>query len=80
VGFFKERGEIGGSHLAELCGELKHEALAAGDFVFHQGDYGDKFYVILAGRVQVLVYQNPKLAKSKQQSQSFRLKKAQQQT
>lgn len=27
-----------------------------GDFVFYQGDYGDKFYILLKGGVQVLVH------------------------
>lgn len=27
-----------------------------GDFVFFQGDYGDKFYAILKGEVQILVH------------------------
>lgn len=27
-----------------------------GEFVFYQGDYGDKFYVILKGGVQLLVH------------------------
>lgn len=27
-----------------------------GEFVFYQGDYGDKFYILLKGGVQVLVH------------------------
>jgi len=35
--------------------ELRYEFVPAGDFVFYQGDYGDRFYVILRGKVQVLI-------------------------
>ena len=31
--------------------ELRHETYRKGEYVFHQGDYGDKFYIILNGRV-----------------------------
>jgi CRP-like cAMP-binding protein len=54
IEFFKNHS-IQAQHLADVCQELRHEIIPQGDFVFYQGDYGDKFYVILSGRVQVLV-------------------------
>jgi hypothetical protein len=50
IKFFKDR-EIHGQHLQEICMELKYEHMNRGDFVFRQGDYGDKFYIILKGKV-----------------------------
>ncbi|CDW86844.1 cyclic nucleotide-binding domain containing protein [Stylonychia lemnae] len=54
IQFFKQRN-IEGAHLNDICMELRYEYLQAGDFVFYQGDYGDRFYVILRGKVQVLI-------------------------
>jgi len=34
-----------------VASELRYEMIPAGDFVFYQGDYGDRFYIILKGRV-----------------------------
>ena len=42
-------------HMVDLCSEFRYEMIPAGEFVFYQNDYGDKFYVILQGKVQVLV-------------------------
>jgi CRP-like cAMP-binding protein len=33
---------------------MRHEFVPKGQFVFRQGDYGDKFYIIIRGKVQVL--------------------------
>lgn len=33
---------------------MRYEFIKNGEFVFHQGDYGDKFYIMIKGRVQVL--------------------------
>jgi CRP-like cAMP-binding protein len=38
--------------------------MSAGTFVFHQGDFGDKFFIILKGKVQVLL-NNTEYSKSK---------------
>lgn len=51
--FFRQR-QIHHKHLTEVCSELRHEFIRAREFVFHEGDYGDKFYILLKGRVQVL--------------------------
>jgi CRP-like cAMP-binding protein len=50
-------------HLVDVCQELRYEIMYPGEFVFHQGDYGDKFYVVLKGSVQVLV-NNPDYKRS----------------
>ena len=62
--FFKRR-KIQMKHLTEVCSELRYEYHPANEFVFHQGDYGDKFYVILKGEVQVLVNNNDYIKKNK---------------
>lgn len=54
IQFFKSR-QIQNNHLVDICTELRYELIPANDFVFYQGDYGDKFYVILKGKVQVLI-------------------------
>jgi len=41
--------------LAEICKRLKHQHFSTNDEVFHYGDYGDKFYIVLVGEVSVLV-------------------------
>eukprot|EP00347_Sterkiella_histriomuscorum_P015778 403355716 len=60
IRFFKERGEIETHHLIDLCQALRYEFCEAGKFVFKQGDYGDCFYVILRGRVSVLIQNSSK--------------------
>lgn len=54
IQFFKSRN-IEGTHLNDICNELRYEYFYPGEFVFKQGDYGDRFYVILKGKVQVLI-------------------------
>eukprot|EP00347_Sterkiella_histriomuscorum_P008621 403344394 len=63
IQFFKTRN-IEGSHLNDICNELRYEYYQPGEFVFRQGDYGDRFYVILRGKVQVLI-NNPNDKKKK---------------
>lgn len=41
-----------------------------GEFVFYQGDYGDKFYIILKGEVQVLVHNTDKKSEGAEPSPS----------
>ena len=62
IEFFKTNGSIETQHMVDVCQELRHEVALPGDFVFYQGEYGDKFYVILKGKVQVLV-SNPEFKK-----------------
>lgn len=61
IPFFKQRN-IEGSSLQDISSELAFEQCQAGEFVFKQGDYGDRFYIILHGKVQVLI-NNPNLKK-----------------
>ncbi|PFH35527.1 hypothetical protein BESB_051780 [Besnoitia besnoiti] len=42
-----------------LCGSLTYEAYAPKQVVFHYRDYGDKYYLILTGRVSVQVPVTP---------------------
>ena len=46
IEFFKKRN-IEGQDLVDMCHELKYEVLNEGEYVFHNGDFGDKFYIIL---------------------------------
>ncbi len=57
IEFFRVN-QIDTRHMVDVCTELKYELIPDGEFVFYQGDYGDKFYVILKGKVQVLVNNN----------------------
>ncbi len=34
---------------------MKYEVVATGECVFSQGDKGDKFYVVIEGKVSVLI-------------------------
>ena len=70
IQFFKQRN-IEGNHLNDICLELRHEFLPAGEFVFRQGDYGDRFYVILSGQVQVLI-NNPKNKDKRKQAKKHK--------
>ena len=51
----------------EVCRSVELELYGKGEVVFRQGDVGDKFYVIVQGRLEVLVRENPK---SKRQTQA----------
>ncbi len=57
IEFFRVN-QIDAHHMVDVCTELKYELIHRGEFVFYQGDYGDKFYVILKGKVQVLINNN----------------------
>lgn len=43
------------SELTEVAQKMNYEKFPAGQFVFQQGDEGDKFYLIRAGQVEVLI-------------------------
>ena len=50
IEFFRVN-QIQTHHMVDVCSELRYEKIPAGEFVFYQNDYGDKFYVILKGKV-----------------------------
>lgn len=52
---FFQKMKIQGQDLVQICQELKHEFYKEGEVVFKQGEYGDKFYVILKGEVAVKI-------------------------
>ena len=43
----------------ELCRVIMPESFVKGDIIFHQGDIGEKFYVIVQGKVEVKVHAGP---------------------
>ena len=52
LNFFKERMKhMTERDLLEICQNLKYEFVESGDTIFDQGEVGDKFYVILKGKV-----------------------------
>lgn len=57
--FFKSK-DLQGQDLLQICQELKHEFYYAGEAVFKCGEYGEKFYIILKGKVAVKI-PDPKL-------------------
>ena len=59
IAFFKNKN-IHGQDLVQICQEMKHEFYREGEAVFKQGEYGDKFYIILRGEVSVKI-PDPKL-------------------
>jgi hypothetical protein len=64
IEFFRVN-QIQTHHMVDVCSELRYEKIPAGEFVFYQNDYGDKFYVILKGKVQVLVNNQEYIKESK---------------
>lgn len=54
--FFKNlEAEMGVEHVQQLYKELEYEKMNSRDVVFHLGDIGKKFYIILRGTVWILV-------------------------
>lgn len=53
IKFFKDR-EIVGEDLKIIIDNLKIEHMEENEFVFHFGELGDKFYIILDGSVKIL--------------------------
>ena len=60
-----------------ICEQMEFKFHEAGDLVFRYGDYGDLFYIILQGEVEVLIpsdSQKKKLHKSKEKAQNKKKK------
>jgi CRP/FNR family cyclic AMP-dependent transcriptional regulator len=41
------------AQLAKIAALIQERHLSAGDYVFHEGEGGDEFYVVLKGRVRI---------------------------
>lgn len=52
--------------MTEVCSELRYEFMPAGSYAFHHGEYGDKFYIIIQGKVSLLE-KNDKFEKLKRE-------------
>lgn len=52
--------------MTEVCSELRYEFMPAGSYAFHHGEYGDKFYIIIQGKVSLLE-KNDKFEKLKKE-------------
>jgi CRP/FNR family transcriptional regulator, cyclic AMP receptor protein len=44
---------LNGTQLAKVAALIQERRVAAGDYVFHEGEGGDEFYVVLAGRIRI---------------------------
>jgi hypothetical protein len=38
-----------------ICEHIKFQYCNIGDYVFHKGDFGNEFFIIIKGKVSVLV-------------------------
>ena len=54
INFFKQRNMMS-QDIAYLCQELQYEYFMKGECVFKYGDHGTKFYIILKGKVEIMV-------------------------
>ena len=63
VQFFQER-EIKDQDFLEIVSALKYETFKRKQVIFHFGDLGDKFYILIQGEVGVLI-PNPKIKNSR---------------
>ena len=62
VKFFEELRSTSGEQLYELClKKVKLEEYEKDQVVCHCGDYGETFYIILTGRVKIMVPANPEI-------------------
>jgi CRP-like cAMP-binding protein len=71
IEFFKER-DVKEEDFLDIVQCLKYQKINAGDNVFDYGTYGDKFYIIIHGSVQVLVL-NPRRKTKKDLEASSKL-------
>ena len=57
--FFKDL-DMKPEELSQVSRHLKHECMTDDTVVFWQGDYGDKLYIIIEGKVGVNISKSPK--------------------
>lgn len=60
IKYFSEKPEINENDYLFICEHVRYEFFPEGKNVIQVGEYGDKFYVIIEGEVQVLVPQKKK--------------------
>ena len=47
--FFKVKYPMSDKDLLEVCNFAKYEVVEAGETIYHEGDSGDKCYIIIKG-------------------------------
>ena len=52
----------------KCCKALKYEYYEKGDTIFYQGDTGDKFYIVIKGRVAVLLLKDSKIIEKEKEN------------
>lgn len=57
--FVKMRQDVGQDAHKLCCSHFKYEHFKTGHYVFHQGDRGTKFYVLLEGKISVKIAKSP---------------------
>jgi CRP-like cAMP-binding protein len=55
IKYFSDKPEIKENDLIFVCEHVRYEQYHQGENIINVGEYGDKFYVIIEGEVQVLV-------------------------
>jgi len=71
IKFFQERAtHIKAQDFPDVVQSLHHEEFEGGEYVMHWGELGDKFYIILRGKVKVLI-PSPKMKNSKEIMQAL---------
>ena len=54
--------------VSKCCKALKYEYYEKGDTIFYQGDTGDKFYIVIKGRVAVLLLKDSKIIEKEKEN------------
>ena len=47
-------GSLPPGELADIAATLREQRYPAGAVLFHEGDYGDRFYIVLSGRIEIV--------------------------
>jgi CRP-like cAMP-binding protein len=62
INFFKSRNMIN-QDIIYLCQELQYEFFTKGETIFKYGEHGNKFYIVLNGKVDIMVPDHEKRQK-----------------